>query len=289
MKLLVGLTLVVIASSVFAHDFEVAPILVTHGINDGCSDGIVSSLHYHFNTYVHCFPIGASQAPLASIFWNIRKQGQILCDFIHQDEYFKNGNFSIMGISQGSMLAKYVIEYCPLTYPVRSLVTFGGPHMGVSAVPTFSRDGWLGYIMAWLIDKVIYWDIIQYLLAPADYWRDPQNPKGYLGHSTFLAEANNEIHFNQTRKDLWLQLKYARFIKWADDTTIIPRESAWWGMYTEDYNVVSRFDTEVYQKDLIGIRTLEESGRADFISIPGDHMHFSNEQINQKVDSVFRR
>ena len=54
---------------------------------------------------------------------------------------------------------------------------------------------------------------------------------------------------------------------------IIPRESSWWGTYDEHYNEITRFETDVYQNDLLGIRTLEEQGRADFIEIEGDHMH----------------
>lgn len=192
-----------------------------------------------------------------------------------------------MGISQGSVISKYIIEYCPLPNPVRSIVTFGGPHMGVSYAPDFPRDSFFGPIFAFIIDHAIYYDLLQYLIAPADYWRNPNDPDGYLKYSRFLAEANNERNFNQTRKDKWTSLQHARFVKWESDEVIIPRESSWWGMYTEDYNVVSRFDTEVYQKDLIGIRTLEESGRADFVSIPGHHMAFTYDQIVEIVHDVF--
>ena len=159
--------------------------------------------------------------------------------------------------------------------------------MGVSYFPGLSGDTWFGTVLAWIINRGVYFDVTQYFIAPADYWRDPQNPEGFIKNSRFLADANNEAHFNQTRKDLWLSLKYARFVKWEEDTTIIPRESSWWGMYTEDYNIISRFDTEVYQKDLIGIRTLEEEGRASFVSIPGDHMHFSHSQINDITQIAF--
>lgn len=212
-----------------------------------------------------------------------------MCDWLHEQEDFKYGNFSIMGISQGSILTKYVLEYCPFELPIRSIVTFGGPHMGVSAVPHFPREEWIGWIFCLVIDRVIYLNIAQYLLAPADYFRVPNDPEGFLKHSKFLRDANNEANFNQTRKDLWIGLKFARFVKWEQDTTIIPDESSWWGKYDIDMNTLSRFDTDVYQKDLIGIRTLEEEGRADFVSIPGDHMDFSHEQINHIVSPVFRR
>ena len=217
----------------------------------------------------------------------MKYQTTTICNRIHEDPYLKDGNFSILAFSQGSILAKSIIEYCPLKMPVRSLVTFGGPHMGVSVFPKTPLTTWKGVVLSWLVDRLAYWGIFQWLIAPSSYWRDPKNLQGYLKYSTFLAEANNERNFNQTRKDMWLSLKHARFIKWEEDTMIDPNESSWWGEYTKDMEVLTRFETEVYQKDLIGIRTLEEEKRADFIAIPGDHMDFTHEQVNKLVEEAF--
>ena len=183
---------------------------------------MIENIESFMNTYTECYPIGGNEAPLLSIFYNINHQGRILCDIIHHDPYFKDGNFSILGLSQGSILAKYIIEYCPLKVPVRNLVTFGGPHMGISFAPKLPKETWLGSSLAYVVNTIIYWNIAQWFIAPADYWRDPQNPEGFLKYSRFLAEANNERNFNQTKKDLWLSLKAARFVKWDFDTTIIP-------------------------------------------------------------------
>lgn len=111
--------------------------------------------------------------------------------------------------------------------------------------------------------------------------------KKYLKHSKFLPDALNERNFNQQIKDNWLSLKFARFVKWENDNVIIPRESSWWGQYDENYEIVTRFQTEVYQKDLVGIKTLEEEGRADFVAIPGGHMHFSHQQLNELTEIAF--
>ena len=86
--------------------------------------------------------------------------------------------------------------------------------MGISFVPKFPKESWLGSPLAFIVNKIIYSSITQWFLAPADYWRDPQNPEGFKEYSRFLAEANNEINFNQTKKDQWLSLKSARFVKW---------------------------------------------------------------------------
>lgn len=162
----------------------------------------------------------------------------------------------------------------------------GGPNMGVSEAPKFPRDSWSGYILTLLINQVIYYDLAQWIIAPADYWRNPKDLDGYLKYSKFLAEANNERDFSQERKDAWINLNHCLFIKWINDTVIIPRESSWWGVENPDLNVVSRFETEVYVKDLIGIRTLEEQGRADFVAIQGDHMDNIIQNLNHTIFPV---
>ena len=239
--------------------------------------------------YTNCFEIGKEDPPLFSVVYDIERQGEILCDKLHQDEFYKNGNFSVLAVSQGSVIAKYIIEYCPFKTPIRNLVTLGGPNMGVSAYPHYPREHLLGYFMTYIIDAFIYLDIAQRIIAPADYWYDPTHRDRYLKYSSFLARANNEVDFSQERKDAWLDLNYCLFVKWANDTTIIPRESSWWGQYTEDWNIVSRFDTEVYQKDLIGTRTLEEQGRAEFATIIGDHMENIIINLNDTIIPALAR
>lgn len=58
-------------------------------------------------------------------------------------------------------------------------------------------------------------------------------------------------------------------------------------MYTPDYNVISRHDTEFYKQDLLGIRQMEEEGRADFVAIPGHHMYFTAQSIYDLVKDIF--
>lgn len=282
----VFLVLACILLVTFGHNHTNAPVLVIHGVNSDCSQWHSDVVAETLDTYAHCYHIGGDPV-FDSWFYNIRHQGEILCDRIHMDTELKHGNFSILAFSQGSVITKYILEYCPLDMPVRSVVTFGGPHMGVSYIPDMPRETWYGYILAILANYFLYFDFSQRIFGPADYWRDPTRPDNFLKYSRFLAEANNEKNFDQERKDKWLGLKHARFVKWEDDAVIIPRESSWWGMYDTDYNILSRFDTEVYQKDLVGIRTMEEEGRADFIAIPGGHMEVSHEKLAELVKPIF--
>ena len=123
MRYLVCIVLLAITATAFGHNYTVAPILVIHGISADCDYGIVDSLKENFETHVDCDPIGGGEAKLASWLYNINYEGKLLCDWLHTQEDYKHGNFSIMGISQGSVVLKYVLEYCPFEQPIRSVVT----------------------------------------------------------------------------------------------------------------------------------------------------------------------
>lgn len=288
MLLSLWVALIALIHCAWGRTYQYAPILTIHGINDECDPAIVDTLIDGLRTYVTCFAVENHKDALVSMFYSIEEQGRMLWDFIYADEELKDGNFSIMAVSQGSVLAKYAINECPFKYPIRTLVSFGGPHMGISGVPGFHRSNIFGRFVGWVMDQMAYWDFFQYYTAPGGYWRAPNKEQDFLDYSTFLAEANNEAYFNQTKKDNWLKLKFARFIKWEEEDTIIPPESAWWGMYDKNYKILNRHQTEFYKKDLLGIRKLEESGRADFMEMGGRHMQFSHDNIHDYADDIFR-
>ena len=73
------------------------------------------------------------------------------------------------------------------------------------------------------------------------------------------------------------------FVYWRSDSVIKPREAGWWKHYDENYNLVEKEDTELYQKDLIGVRALEEMGKVTYRSLPGDHMDITTEQMDEYI------
>ena len=51
------------------------------------------------------------------------------------------------------------------------------------------------------------------------------------------------------------------------------------------YNLVQ---TELYKEDWIGLRGLDEGGRVSYISFPGDHLNFNEDQIKEYVVPYLR-
>jgi palmitoyl-protein thioesterase len=265
-----------------------APVLLLYPMHQECEWRVYNYLEQTLNTYVRCQEVATDETWLVNRVYDVKAHGETLCAQIEQDDNLKNGNFSIVSMSTGGILARYVIEYCPFKHPIRNVVTMGGPMNGVSAVQHEDRSTMVGGVVDWVVDRLIKYDFMDRVLEPADFWRDPTDYDSYLTYSRFLAEANNEVNPEAERKEAWQHLNNALFIKFSEDDTIIPNESSWWGQYDEHFNVQCRHETTVYEKDMIGIKSLEEEQKAHFIEWPGAHMQFNFTQINDHVLPILR-
>lgn len=265
-----------------------APVLVLYPMHDKCQFATWNYFQQTLNTTARCIETGSDETWLVNRVYDVPLHGDVLCEELHADPVFRNGNFSIVSFSYGGMMARYVIEYCHFPYPVRNLVTFGAPLNGISSITSLGRKNMIGSFLDWVVDELIGFSIFDRIIQAADYWRDPTNYNSFITSSRFLAEANNEANFNATKKDIWMKLNKALFIKWEDDQTIIPSESSWWGQYDEDFNVVDRHETRLFEEDLLGLQHLEFFDKARYLTLPGDHMVFNYTQINDFVLPILR-
>ena len=48
----------------------------------------------------------------------------------------------------------------------------------------------------------------------------------------------------------------------------------------KDKNVVALEDSDWYKNDVLGLKTLNDDKKVQFISIDGDHLQFSKDDIN---------
>lgn len=267
---------------------KAAPLVILYPIGEKCEFRTVNYMEQVLNTYVKCIEVGTDNTWLIDEVYDVRVQGEKIWSDIKLDENLKQGNFSIMSLSLGGMMARYLIQYCDYDLPVRNIVTIGAPLNGISGITNFGRDSWIGYVLDSLLDVLVWFKFFDRFFPAADYWKNSNNYDKYVSTSRFLAEANNELEFDPEMKDAWTTINRALFIKFTDDDVILPNESAWWGEYDEDATELDRHDSYVYQEDLVGIRTLEEAHKAQFVEWPGQHMKFNFTQINDWVIPVLR-
>lgn len=80
--------------------------------------------------------------------------------------------YSIVGLSQGNMVGRGVIEFCDGAPPVKNFISLAGPHAGEASVP-FCLTDVLCKLVDILIKSAIYSKYLQNHLAPAGYIKIP--------------------------------------------------------------------------------------------------------------------
>lgn len=262
----------------------VAPIAVFAGFGDECDFPGMKHFTQYFadslNTTAKCIWIGYGS--LSSIFMNFEEQGQAACKQIENDPDFQ-GEFSVVGNSQGGLIARYVVEKCKnLKGRVRNFVTFGAPHMGVGKIP-HCFSGFICDAINYVVDFGIYWSLVQHHIGPAGYFRDARNLEYYKKHAVFLPSLNNEVTFDQQAYDNFSSLNRVFLSMFAKDSMIYPAESALFHELQADGSIKPFNETDVYINDRIGLKKLYDEDRIVFHTFDGDHLQFSYDDIDEFV------
>lgn len=213
--------------------------------------------------------------PLTSITLDLNKQ----CD-----AYFKTIKniietlhivepINIIGISQGGIISRCIVEKYNDIINVSTLITIAAPNMGVY------------YNMS---DNDI---IIDKLSVPSEYafttiqqyWKDPFDYINYLLQRKFITLLNNEIHHDNYDKYRTNILNLDMFITiWSDiDTVIKPAQSSIFNYYNitiaekhKNLELNNLTLTEWYNNDNLGLLSLHNLNKYKSYMIPCIHDKF---------------
>ena len=266
------------------NEDKVAPIAIFAGFGDEWDFPGMKRFTQYFadqlNTTAKCIWIGYGS--MSSIFMNFKQQGEHACNQIEKDIDFE-GEFSVVGNSQGGLIARYVVEKCKnLKGRVRNYVSFGAPQMGVGKVP-HCFNGIICDVINYFVNWGIYWRIVQNNIGPAGYFRNPNDLETYKAYSKFLPDLNNEVNFDQDAYNGFSGLNRLFLGMFAKDTMIYPGESAWFNELQADGSILPYNQTSLYLEDRIGLKKLIEEDRIVFHKFPGDHLQFSYADIDEYV------
>ena len=97
-----------------------------------------------------------------------------VCDNVttlSNDVNLENG-FHLIGLSQGGLFARAIVEDCPFGVYAKKLVTIGTPNNGTAAFPEI-LPGFLTGIMDKLTHKNVYSKVVQNNIVQAGYFKSP--------------------------------------------------------------------------------------------------------------------
>ncbi|KIJ67843.1 hypothetical protein HYDPIDRAFT_107362 [Hydnomerulius pinastri MD-312] len=180
--------------------------------------------------------------------------------------------------------------------------------MGISDLPLCSPFDLLCQLARRAAKGGVYSEWAQQNLVQAQYFRDPAQLLLYMSSGSFLADINNEVLFPSSRNETYAEnlasLHNLILVLFAEDKTVVPKESAWFGSeappeedeslsslhsmldisdqqplgrapHVEEKTIVPMRLQPLYTEDWIGLRTLDERGAVALASCPGEHMVLS--------------
>ena len=241
-----------------------------HGINDRCP---FEEIEGPFNgTSIRCVPFGLQ------IFGSPEKDYQTACDFLMAEEEALKGGFTLIGVSQGTMLARAVLQWCPVGRFVRSLITIGAPANGI-IVPSVPRAGCLQRLLASLCD----WSFFRSFVFPCGYVRkdltplslqDPATPPPPGGPQSFVQRLNNEREVDQQSRERVAGLDLYLNLVFQDDSLVRPACSGSYCYFSDSSHegTVDLTHMKTFKEDSFGLRSLFEKRKFFSCRTTGDHM-----------------
>jgi palmitoyl-protein thioesterase len=229
----------------------------------------------------------ASSDRYASFLGNLTDQVAKVCADIAADPILSTAPaVDAVGFSQGGQFLRAYVERCNKP-PVRSLITFGSQHNGITAFRDCATTDWVCRVAMAVLTGNPWASAVQSRLVPAQYFRDPEQYDKYLEHSNFLADINNEREGkNEVYKENIMKLDNFVMYMFEDDTTVIPKETAWF----EEVNgteITPLRARKLYAEDWLGLRALDRKGGLKFRTAPGDHMQLSEELLKEAFGDFF--
>ncbi|PBP21048.1 palmitoyl-protein thioesterase precursor [Diplocarpon rosae] len=264
------------------------PLIIWHGLGDNyAADGLADvaqlAQDVHPGTFVYLIRLDsdASSDRSATFFGNLSLQlSQVCADLAAHPILSTAPAVDALGFSQGGQFLRGYIERCNRP-PVRSLVTFGSQHNGISEFQACAAGDWVCRGAQGLLRSNTWSALVQSRLVPAQYFRDPRQMGDYLEYSNFLADVNNERELkNQTYKRNLEKLARFTMVLFDEDQTVIPKESGWFAEVNGTVVTPLR-EREIYQEDWIGLKTLDQKGALQFETTEGGHMQLSSKVLKK--------
>lgn len=247
----------------FTVNAQKTPVVLVHGILSNIDELVEAHTWFSENLDTEIYSVEIGNGRLDSFSKNMHWQLDALTKTINNLSPLKNRDFHLVGFSQGGLLSRAFVQ-TSIGRRVKTLMTFGTPHMGVY----------------YYSDTSIYSPKSQKQFSFTNYWKDPYNMPLYLKNCSFLPRLNGEIE-----TDLSLYDKVKTFVMvWSPfDEIIRPKESGKYEFYKENSNIVVPFlFSDSFKKNNIGIKSMFLEGRIKFIQTDCAHRDYKSVDCLEK-------
>ncbi|KAG9428986.1 lysosomal thioesterase PPT2 isoform X1 [Apis mellifera carnica] len=260
------LNFILLLLNIFNKDVEsYHAVVVIHGVLTGSdSMELISNRiqEMHPGTQVYNTPRYAGWSSLESMWRQVEEIGM---DVISVGAAFPEG-INLVGYSQGGLLARAILQTFP-EHNVRNFISLSSPQAGqygTRFLHLFFPD-----LVCETAYELFYSKIGQHT-SIGNYWNDPHHQKLYYKYSNFLPYVNNEKNSTKLSafKEGLTKLKRMVLVGGPEDGVITPWQSSHFGYYDDNETVINMRDRSIYKDDLIGLKTLDESGRLVLITVP---------------------
>lgn len=187
-----------------------------------------------------------------------------------------------VGFSQGGLVWRGMIEEWD-DHNVDTFISLASPQHGVYGLPPLLLKflPFLRYYPRDKVYKIAYSDQGQQF-APFNYYKDPARNSIHLDKSTFLPILNNEVgdeEEKERKKKNFTKLRKLVLIGGPGEDVIDPWQSTQFGFYDRmGGHVEGMLRQKVYQRDLFGLKTLQERGSIVQCTYPGiTHIQFRDD------------
>ena len=273
--------------SIISLSYSIYPIAVFHGIVDSCSmkntSRLVNDLQKDLGVHVECIEVGNG-------FWDsvtkpMYQQVELACESIKSNPNFQ-GKFSVLGISQGTLIGRYIVEKCDMAGQVVRYMSFDGPQQGVGFVPKVN----CGTFCDWMVNLTVPLAYkFQDTIAPMGYLKYKYDRSYYDEHDVFLKMLNNDYEVkDQEIIRRFTSLEKVKLIKAKKDTVIVPRESSFFEFYDYDgKTIIPLTKSDFYINDNIGLKKLMDEGKVIFYEIDQEHVLYNMDEYRDEILSFF--
>lgn len=261
------------------------PIVLWHGMGDSCcnplSMGHVKKLLATEipGVYVNSLMLGENVVADTEHGYlaNMNDLVAKACAIIAADENLKHG-YNGIGFSQGGLFMRAVAQRCP-SPRMKTLISFGGPQQGIFGLPYCPGDNKICDLVRDWLNFGAYVSFVQDNVVQAQFWHDPYKKDDYKEKNIFLADLNNEKKINQSYNKNLAELENFVVVKFLQDHMIEPKESSWFAFYPKDNAslIIPLQESELFTKQLTGLKQLSDSNRLHFDSINGEHLQIPND------------